>query len=512
MKFSLKTSFLWLSFAIATVLLSACGWTDQKSSSVDVVNYSSEEASSSSGFESRADIIYADSAVADSMIIVPMVGDSLPLNVFLAELPAGTRFNLGLKSQGTEGLKARVYSEEGEIILPRNPQANGSYDEFLNVDQDSNISANSYLTPDSGWFFVEVQGDLSDSFDLEVHFNYDTIPWIFFEDTLMLNEGAGPETSFVYLENGNKDYYLCFPVSGGSQVNLEVDAHPIQYTTVVNSSGDAIDSSTSVINSKYLPSEDDTLCAVTRTKVASYTDGYYAYIATRLFAVDLPQGEYFNTADTFAVADSVQQWGRERNELAEYLVGYEHYVKAFTLTDSASVDIWYGSWGVQGNTKQLFLLDSEQDQIDTLLSADSVFAGRASNLVTVGAGTYYLHFISSQGSFADTTESVHMKSLVIVRDPLNSITADRDTLVLTNGSNVSLDSLTLTEPTDTMLHRVRWEVPQSERSVLDDQSTNTSTDDIIGQSLTAKSVGEAHLIAVSMYYPFPRDTILVQVQ
>lgn len=505
---------LFASIALAlAALFSACSEGDSGTGAKTSSSSSSSELSSSS-ISNRYEIFYADTLTPGDTVVITPIDTLARQNYYLGEFPRGTRIEVSLQGN-SDSADFSVMKESGEALLPAWPEGTLWLD-FMTAGQDS-MRTNFTITSDSSyWYFLEA--DLSaadDSTEFSVVFHADTGRYNLLADTLQLDSGDVSVETATLLGAGGNSYHMCFTGVAGTSVNLEAAGEPLISLLVKNASDSALFSGTTSLRKRLLPLETQEYCFEFNTPLASYLHGPWVFMNASVKVTELIQGEFFSKPDSIeALADTLRVT-RPRNPVAQYDVLYEHYVYLGEFSAGDSLHVWYGTRGVAGSNRSLKLLNGSGAEIIGLSRIFSLnWSGQTPNAISVPEdGKYYLWFLSEGGYFADTTESVSMAAMIQQPGIAESFDLTADTLRMTIGDTVSLDTLSYILQPETLNQKLQWFVPRDDRTIINDNSGALESTNLIHTKwITALSTGNSVLRVQSVVDPTARDSAIIVIE
>jgi len=502
-----------LFFLILVGFLGACSDGDNSTGTEETSSSSSEELSSSS-ISNRYEIFYIDTIAPGDTLNIARIDSLSRQNYYLGEFPKGTRIEISLQGDSAQA-EFSIIKESGESLLPVWPEGSVWLD-YMTPGQ-GEPRTNFTITRDSSyWYFLEA--DLSaatDSSEFKIVVHADTARYTLISDTLKLDTGDASVEAATLLGAGGSQYQICFNGEAGTSINLEAEGDPLELLNVKNAADSTIFSGTSSLRKRLLPVQSQNYCFEFTTPVASYLNGPWAFMNASVQITELIQGEFFSKPDSITALADTLKISRPQNPVAQYDVLYEHYVYLGDFSSGDSLHIWYGTRGVAGNSRSLKLLNSSGSEVLGLSRIFSMnWAGQSPNTISIPAdGKYYLWFLSEGGYFADTTESVSMGVMIQQPGVSESLDLLADTLRMTIGDTLSLDTLSYALLPESLNQNVQWFIPRADRGIVNDNSgALESTNMIHTDWITALSAGTTILRVKSIADPAAVDSTVIVIE
>lgn len=505
--------FALLGMLILAGLLGACSDGDNSTGTEEPSSSSSSELSSSS-ISNRYEVFYSDTVAAGDTLTIARIDSLSKQNYYLGEFPRGTRIEVSLLGDSSQA-EFSVVKESGESLLPVWPEGSVWLD-YMTPGQNE-YRTNFMITADSSyWFYIEADlSAASDSSEFEMIVYVDTARYTLISDTLQLDTGDVSAESATLLGAGGDSYQICFAGEAGTSINLEAEGDPLESLKVKNAADSVIFSGTASLRKRLLPLQSQDYCFEFTTPVASYLNGPWAFFNASVQITDLIQGEFFSKPDSISALADTLRISRPQNPVAQYDVLYEHFVYLGDFSAGDSLHVWYGTKGVAGNSRSLKLLNSSGSEVLALSRIFSMnWAGQSPNTVSIPAdGKYYLWFLSEGGYFADTTESVSMGAMIQQPGAAESFDLLADTLRMTIGDTLSLDTLSYSLLPQSLNQSLQWFVPRADRDVVNDNSAALeSTNRIRTDWITALSTGSTTLSVKSIADPAAVDSAVIVIE
>lgn len=515
------------------VLMISCG--DKHTTNLTPISSSSQEISSSS-LENRLDIAYDDSLTLEELNELELAPRLAPYLFYLGKLPEGSEIALTAKTNVENLIVLNVMSESADKLLPRYSVVDlvkgdtnvydTLYRDYMIAGLDTATQNNVFFTTNENWFYVEIMVDSlsEDTVSLDLTVKATPAKYKFIKDSLNVETDKKEVLAFGIMGGGNQNYYLCFDVEKGKATDLKSEGSPIDSSFVRNSSNEIVEGIRvkDKIGTRLTPNEDEKYCAQHRSSHANYLSGNYVLLSVTVDNVDLPQGEYFSTADSIEAGETLT-FTRPENALAQYNVEYYHYMYLGEYTSGTFLKIWYGAYGLDENKKNLVIM-KENENDSNLIEAFSVFEDENFALsngndfkVEVDA-KYYLRFISREGYFSSEEKAIEIKTLLENLGEAKDIELVKDVYNIPKDSIIKLEDVRVSD----LQLAVTWSIPFVDTLVLGYDSDTTSVVDdsliVLGEEerittswIKAMNEGEAKLIATSVVDSSFKDTCIVTV-
>lgn len=426
----------------------------------DEISSSSVEASSSSGFSDREEIVYGDTILQDTLHIRRLPDTTLgePWIFFLGEYPAGTLITVNAATKDLKNAQLRVRAEGSlKYLAPALADKAGNYSEYMVPGTDTTIASiaiNDFYTLTDGFYMLEVSGTAdADTALLRLELNVQKARFQVagMGDTLTL-EANDTLRGFFPLDQSSDQVLVRFRSPAGFNLNLSTSGSLIDSVWLGDSaSATAIIAGQSVIRKQLLPQKTSAWDLHIEAAARSYADGPYAFFELVLNSLELAQGEYFAYPDSIVKPGDTLVVVRPRNDAALYDVRHDQYVFLGKYKKGDSIQVSHSIAGFAGYTFIAYnILNAQGDSIATLSGANGF------SYKIPADGSYYLHYYRMDSHATDEALTLTLATVVrqpglltgwrLVKENASGVIVDNEDAILKVGSTLKIASSLLWAP------------------------------------------------------------------
>lgn len=449
---------------------------------------------------------------------------------FIGYLPQGTRLELSVFPQALDDkTRFRIRNELGKTEDPTEKNPDSAYAEYQTA-LDSTWNTNHFCLRDSAYYYLEVTGtyrpDVADLPDFKAFLLIDSA---FYSITQSMDSvklpSKGQIQGFFRLDDGEDSVLFILSAEAGQSITLTNEGQNIESVVLRHENGDMIDSSEARYRRLLLPDSAGTWTVKLKTVIPAYYHGPYAFFDFGVSHVDLGAGEYFALPDTANPPGDTLLIEREGSETSGWDVRHDHYLALGKLQKGDSLLIWYGMQGIANVEKSLYLVDADNQPVDTLSPPLTLNwkVGSPASVSIPAEGQYYLHYRGLGNDLTywmDPNWTQTLKILIQKPGMLDSWKLTPEAIHLQVGDTLFLKDLSVQVSPQTGNKNFKALVNRSQRTQLkdsvdkaqEDMGLHPTGDLVQGRWLKAETSGEAVLIYQSVADPDKSDTCVVTIE